>query len=51
MTARRAPAAHLCLRVGSRHEVAFVPFPAKAEALPEADPVRPDLVPLPGGGR
>ena len=30
MTARRAPAAHLCLRVGSRHEVAFVPFPAKA---------------------
>jgi hypothetical protein len=22
---------------------------AKAEALPEADPVRPDLVPLPGG--
>ena len=30
MTARRVPAAHLCLRVGSRHEVAFVPFPAKA---------------------
>ena len=30
MTARRAPAAHLCLRVGSRHEVAFVPFPARA---------------------
>jgi len=30
VTARRAPAAHLCLRVGSRHEVAFVPFPAKA---------------------
>jgi hypothetical protein len=30
MTARRAPAAHLCLRVGSRHQVAFVPFPAKA---------------------
>ena len=30
MTARRPPAAHLCLRVGSRHEVAFVPFPAKA---------------------
>ena len=28
--ARRVPAAHLCLRVGSRHEVAFVPFPAKA---------------------
>ena len=24
MTARRAPAAHLCLRVGSRHQVAFV---------------------------
>jgi hypothetical protein len=30
VTARRAPAAHLCLRVGSRHEVVFVPFPAKA---------------------
>ena len=30
MTARRAPAAHLCLRVGAWHEVAFVPFPAKA---------------------
>ena len=30
MTARRAPAAHLCLRVGTRHQVAFVPFPAKA---------------------
>ena len=30
MTARRAPAAHLCLRVGARHEVAFVPFPARA---------------------
>ena len=30
MTARRPPAAHLCLRVGSRCEVAFVPFPAKA---------------------
>src|SRR5262249_62224716 len=30
MTARRAPAAHLCLRVGSWHEVVFVPFPAKA---------------------
>ena len=30
MTARRAPAAHLCLRVGFRHQVAFVPFPAKA---------------------
>ena len=30
MTARRAPAAYLRLRVGSRHEVAFVPFPAKA---------------------
>ncbi len=29
MTARRAPAAHLCLRVGSRYEVAFVPFPAR----------------------
>ena len=30
MTARRAPGAHLCLRVGSRHQVAFVPFPIKA---------------------
>ena len=30
MTAPRPPAAHLCLRVGSRHAVAFVPFPAKA---------------------
>jgi hypothetical protein len=30
VTARRVPAAHVCLRVGSRHEVAFVPFPAKA---------------------
>jgi hypothetical protein len=114
MTARRAPAAHLCLRVGSRHQVEFVPFPAraplfviaaggalvsltlpeqveaghvdfarqlaakawayavaverryrglpplpetpvpytltaKAEALPEAEPERADLVPLPGG--
>jgi hypothetical protein len=30
VTARRSPAAYLRLRVGSRHEVAFVPFPAKA---------------------
>ena len=30
MTARRPPAAHLCLRVGSRYQVAFVPFPARA---------------------
>src|SRR5467141_1365856 len=30
MTARRPPAAHLCLRVGSRHEVAFVPYPRRA---------------------
>jgi hypothetical protein len=30
MTARRSPAAHLCLRVGSRHQAAFVPFPARA---------------------
>jgi hypothetical protein len=30
MTAPRPPAAHVCLRVGSRHRVAFVPFPAKA---------------------
>ena len=28
--ARRTPAAHLCLRVGRRYEVAFVPFPARA---------------------
>ena len=27
---RRTPAAHLCLRVGARYEVAFVSFPAKA---------------------
>ncbi len=27
---RRNPAAHLCLRVGARYEVAFVPFPAHA---------------------
>ena len=30
MTAPRPPAAHVCLRLGSRHRVAFVPFPAKA---------------------
>ena len=30
MKARGLPAAHLCLRVGSRFEVAFVPFPARA---------------------
>ena len=30
MTAARGPAAFLRLRVGSRHEVAFVPFPARA---------------------
>ena len=31
MTARRAnPAAHLSLRVGARHQVTFVPFPARA---------------------
>ena len=30
MTARRPPAAHVCLRVGSRHQVAFVPFPVRA---------------------
>lgn len=33
MSARRIPAAHLCLRVGARHEVEFVPFPAKAPML------------------
>jgi len=30
VTARRAPAAHLCLRVGNRYQVAFVPFPRRA---------------------
>ena len=30
MTAPRPPAAHVCLRLGSRHQVAFVPFPARA---------------------
>jgi hypothetical protein len=30
VTARGGPAAYLRLRVGSRHEVAFVPFPARA---------------------
>ena len=30
MTGRRTPAAHLCLRVGARYEVAFVPFPRRA---------------------
>ena len=30
MTARRGPAAYPRLRVGYRHEVAFLPFPAKA---------------------
>ena len=114
MTAARGPAAYLRLRIGSRHQVAFMPFPgrppmftigaggtvvsftlpeqieaahvdfarqlaakawayavaverryrglpplpevpvpytltAKAEALLEAEPVRSDLVPLPGG--
>jgi hypothetical protein len=29
VTARRDPAAYLRLRVGSRHEVAFVPFPGR----------------------
>ena len=33
MTARRVPAAHLCLRVGARYNVEFVPFPAKAPML------------------
>jgi GAF domain-containing protein len=28
--ARRAPAAYLCLPVGARHEVAFLPFPRRA---------------------
>ena len=30
MTARRAQAAYVCLRVGSRHRVEFVSFPARA---------------------
>jgi hypothetical protein len=30
VTARRNPLAHLCLRVGSRYQVAFVPFPRRA---------------------
>jgi hypothetical protein len=30
VTAPKGPGAHLCLRVGSRHQVAFVPFPVKA---------------------
>lgn len=30
MTAPKGPGAHLCLRVGQRHRVAFVPFPVKA---------------------
>ena len=30
MGRRAAPAAHVCLRVGRRYEVAFVPFPARA---------------------
>jgi hypothetical protein len=29
VSARRNPAAHLCLRVGARYEVAFVPFPRR----------------------
>jgi hypothetical protein len=30
MGRRANPVAHLCLRVGSRHEVAFLPFPRRA---------------------
>jgi hypothetical protein len=30
MGRRANPAAHLCLRVGARHQVAFVPFPRRA---------------------
>ena len=33
MTAARGPAAYLRLRVGSRHEVAFVPFPGRPPML------------------
>ena len=30
MADRTSPAAHVCLRVGSRHRVTFVPFPRRA---------------------
>ena len=30
MAGRTSPAAHVCLRVGSRHRVTFVPFPRRA---------------------
>jgi hypothetical protein len=30
MGRRANPVAHLCVRVGSRHQVAFVPFPRRA---------------------
>ena len=30
MARRGTPAAHLCLPVGRRHEVAFLPFPRRA---------------------
>jgi hypothetical protein len=30
MGRRANPAVHLCVRVGARHEVAFVPFPRRA---------------------
>jgi len=33
VTARRGPAAYLRLRVGSRHEVAFMPFPGRPPML------------------
>jgi len=33
MTRRANPAAHLCLRVGSRHEVVFLPFPRRTPML------------------
>jgi hypothetical protein len=33
MAARHVPAVHLCLRVGARHQVEFVPFPARAPML------------------
>jgi integrase len=39
MAARPAPAAHLCLRVGARHQVEFVPFPARAPMLVIGSPI------------
>ena len=33
MTRRATPAAYLCLRVGSRHQVVFLPFPRRTPML------------------